>query len=172
MKNCKPEYDFTNMVILAQCIYFMDKDKEYIDRLAGSKFDWILKYRSFARLYLKSRTIEESKKETLEKIDTDPVFQMAKKQENISYIVFVLELTSIWIKSYPQNKLPTFSVSKKKLRHGAKWLSIDMLKLKQYDKELYKDKKLIIEGSKEAARQVWSTINRHLLCAEHPYIEN
>jgi hypothetical protein len=94
---------------------------------------------------------------------------MAKNQENISYIVFVLELTRIWLESYPQDKLPAFSVSKKKLRHGAKWFAVDMLKVKQYDEEMYKDKKAIIAGSKEAAKQVWGAINRHLLCAEHPY---
>jgi len=172
MQTCKPDYDFTNLVIMAQTVHFLNLDNEYVKPLEGTKYEWIIRYKTFAKLYTKSRKLNENKKHIVKKIDDDPVFQLAKQSENISFLVFILELTRIWIESYPQDKLPAFTVSKKKLRHGARHLTIDMIKLKRADKEQYEDKKLIIDTSKEAAKQVWGAINRHLLCAEHPYKEN
>ena len=172
MSDCKPDYDFTNLVLLAQTVHFLDLDQDNLKPLEGTKYDWILRHKAFAKLYSKSRKLDPKKANLIKKIDEDPVFQMAKENENVSFMIFILELTRIWIESYPQNKLPAFSVSKKKLRHGSKWLTVDMIRLKRHNEDSYKDKKLILKSSKEAAKQVWGAINRHLLCAEHPYKEN
>lgn len=51
-----------------------------------------------------------------------------------------MELTKIWIEMVPRDKRPNLNINDKKLMKGGRLLYLEMLKLKQGDKEVYEEK--------------------------------
>ena len=96
-------------------------------------------------------SIEEVK--LITEIGNDEYMQKLKQQE-ISFIVYALELMKQWADNAGRND--TINVSKKKLKRGRATFAIDMLSLKKRDIEKYKETKQIIDDSVVNAKHFYS----------------
>ena len=158
-------YDLFKLILAAQVAYFMDKDKEEF----GTDYwlPWFFRLNANAKVYSKMRKILPEDLKCLNQIDNDVVFLMNKEKE-VSYIIFVLELMRLYAENFPEKYFHNFNISKKKLLFGFRHYTIAMLNAKLKDRELYDEKKKIMEDSKKVALNTYNTMQRVLLNGDYP----
>lgn len=72
---------------------------------------------------------------------------------NVSYLVYTLELMSLWVEFVPKAHRPNLNISDNSLSTGASALSFAMLKLKHKDEEKHKEIQAIIDDSVASAKE-------------------
>jgi len=164
----RADYELLNRTMAAYTVHFLQRDMD--DGYSDGWEPWIHRHLSWCKRYLAARTFPREAEQTLRNIDDDILFQRAKEL-NVSYLVVLLDLTRLWIQSVPSDRLPAFSVSRKKLSRGFRAFAVGMLRIKRHDPDRYRDYKKLMANSREAARYIWGAFNRHILAGSHHYKE-
>ena len=156
--------ELLNIVMAAHIQQLLEKDE--LDGLHKYWPDWLIKHKGWLKRYLKMRKYPVESKRILDAINEDVLYQKAKERE-LSLTIVALELQKVWMESGVP--LPSFTVNKNLLKGGRAHIGMQMLMLKNDDKEKYAAKKQLVNNSCESARELWGAFNRHILNGEYPY---
>ena len=127
----------------------------YIDRMKADKVEipHILNRLKLGLItYRKHNMFNKEEAEFVMKVGQDPKLKEIVHVE-VSHLLFILTVIKLWIEIVPKKQRPILGVSDNKLSKGRAVYAVQMLKLKQTDKESYEEKKQIIDTSVETAKR-------------------
>jgi hypothetical protein len=114
--------------------------------------DFVYQLRSTLAGYKSFHRLSADEAEILMNLGKDEVM-MNIVDEEISFLIFALELLRIWTEFYPKSERPSLNISDKRFKGAVGAFVIPMLKLKQSDPERYDRMKPIITDSKMTAKK-------------------
>ena len=127
----------------------------YIDRLRQDKVELP---KVLTDLKLSIITYKRSNMFTKEEADFAKAMGTTEELKEIvhvevSHLLFILTVIKLWVEITPKKERPLLGISYNRLSKGRAAYAIQMLKLKQEDKESYEEKKQIIDISVETAKR-------------------
>ena len=100
------------------------------------------------------RRFSQDEATKLIKLGDDPYMETLKKEE-ISYVVYALELLKLW-EADEDYKKSAIGITRAQLKAGRAVFALDMIKLKKRDSDKYAETKTIIDTSVVTAKKFYS----------------
>ena len=114
-----------------------------------------LRLKSAIKGYMIMSRFSKEEAEKLFEFGKDPRLQRITEQD-VSFLVFALELMKLLIEDVPRNMRPHLNISDKRLKIGRGLFVVDMLKIKKRDEKRYKEFREIIDTSVVTAKQFYA----------------
>lgn len=153
------KYNLFNSVIAASIMQWVDSHRKNDD---GEVPEILSRVRTKCYYHRALNAFSDEEIDLLMKIDKDPEFIKIKEVE-ISYLVQSLAVLKIWVEDVPKNLRPNFNISDKKMVVGSGHYWKHLLTAKQFDPELYKIEKKLIEDTNEHAQKWYAFFRSKLI---------
>lgn len=147
-KKIKNPYIVFNKLILFTVTEYLEKAKA--EGLTGEPFHneiigAISKYKTFAKFSVKEARIiiKMGESEAMHRI----------KEQQISWVVYALELLKLWVEAVPKKYRPHLNISDERLRTGRSKFVMAMIRLKSADPKEHAHKQNIMNDSTVTAKK-------------------
>ena len=97
-------------------------------------------------VFMENNPLTKEDIEVVKRISSDEDFKKIISQD-VSFLVFVLELMKQWVNEIPKEYRPNLNISDKKLNVGRAMFALSMIELKQRDKDKHEELRKVIDDS-------------------------